>query len=111
MKKRIFALVIMFSLLLTAAVNVHADDEGFAVTFAGDAGVASITVYETQDYNGASASVGADGATVTRDSSTGSPDSSGSGQVNFTVVLNGEFHRCFKRRLYGISRDRDGGNL
>lgn len=88
MKKRIFALVIMLSLLLTAAVNVHADDEGFAVTFAGDAGVASITVYETQDYNGASASVGADGATVTRNSSTGSPDSSGSGQVNFTVVLN-----------------------
>ena len=89
MKKKIFALVVMLSLLLSAAVSVRAEgDSGFAVTFAGDAGVASITVYETQDYNGASASVGASGSAVSRSSDTGAPDSSGSGQVNFTVVLN-----------------------
>ncbi|MBR0303396.1 MAG: carbohydrate-binding domain-containing protein, partial [Clostridia bacterium] len=62
-------------------------DEGFTVTFAGDAGVASITVYETQDYTGASESVAADGATVSRNSATGEPCSTGDGQVNFTVVL------------------------
>ena len=62
-------------------------DEGFTVTFAGDSGVSSITVYETQDYTGASASVSATGATVSRSSDTGEPDSTGSGQVNFTVVL------------------------
>ncbi|MBQ7475078.1 MAG: carbohydrate-binding domain-containing protein, partial [Clostridia bacterium] len=62
-------------------------DEGYTVTFAGDEGVASVTVYETQDYAGANESVAANGATVSRDSSTGEPDSSGSGQVNFTVVL------------------------
>ena len=62
-------------------------DEGFIVTFAGDAGVDSITVYETQDYSGASESVAPDGTTVSRNSATGEPDSTGSGQVNFTVVL------------------------
>ena len=62
-------------------------DAGFTVTFAGDAGVSSITVYETQDYAGASESVPADGATVSRSSDTGAPDSTGNGQVNFTVVL------------------------
>ena len=63
-------------------------DAGFAVAFAGDAGVASITVYETQNYSGASESVSADGATVSRSSATGEPDSSGDGQINFTVVLS-----------------------
>jgi hypothetical protein len=63
-------------------------DEGFTVTYAGDAGVASITVYETQDYTGASESVSATGTTVSRDSDSGDPDSTGNGQVNFTVVLN-----------------------
>lgn len=63
-------------------------DEGFTVTFAGDAGVNSITVYETQDTTGTSESVSATGTTVSRDSDSGNPDSTGSGQVNFTVVLN-----------------------
>jgi hypothetical protein len=63
-------------------------DEGYTVTFAGDSGVSSITVYETQDYTGTSASVSATGSTVSRSSSTGEPDSTGDGQVNFTVVLN-----------------------
>jgi len=62
--------------------------EGFTVTFAGDTGVNSITVYETQDYIGTSESVGASGTTVSRNSDSGDPDSTGSGQVNFTVVLN-----------------------
>ena len=62
-------------------------DAGFTVTFAGDAGVSSITVYETQDYSGASVSAAPDGVTVSRSSNTGAPDSTGDGQVNFTVVL------------------------
>lgn len=62
-------------------------DKGYTVTFAGDSGVDSITVYQTQDYTGASESVSATGSTVSRSSDTGEPDSSGSGQVNFTIVL------------------------
>ncbi len=62
-------------------------DEGFTVTFAGDSGVSSVTVYETQDYTGASESVSATGSTVSRSSATGEPNSTGDGQVNFTVVL------------------------
>ena len=62
-------------------------DEGYTVTFDGDSGVSSITVYYTQDYTGASESVSATGSTVSRSSATGEPDSTGDGQVNFTVVL------------------------
>lgn len=62
-------------------------DEGYTVTFAGDSGVSSITVYKTQDYSGESETVSAAGTTVSRSSSTGEPDSTGDGQVNFTVVL------------------------
>ena len=63
------------------------DDNGYTVSFAGDSGVDSITVYKTQDYTGESESVSATGSTVSRSSDTGEPDSTGSGQVNFTVVL------------------------
>lgn len=62
-------------------------DNGYTVTFAGDSGVDSVTVYQTQDYTGASESVFATGSTVSRSSDTGEPDSSGSGQVNFTIVI------------------------
>lgn len=62
-------------------------DEGYTITFAGDSGVSSVTVYNTQDYAGASESVSANGTTVSRSSATGEPDSTGDGQVNFTVVL------------------------
>lgn len=62
-------------------------DKGYTVTFAGDSGVDSVTVYQTQDYTGASESVSATGSTVSRSSATGEPDSTGDGQVNFTVVL------------------------
>ncbi len=62
-------------------------DKGYTVTFAGDSGVDSITVYQTQDYTGASESISATGTTVSRSSDTREPDSSGSGQVNFTIVL------------------------
>lgn len=62
-------------------------DNGYTVTFAGDSGVSSLTVYNTQDYTGASESVSATGSTVSRSSDTGEPDSTGSGQVNFTINL------------------------
>ena len=62
-------------------------DKGYTVTFAGDSGVDSIIVYQTQDTSGASESVSATGATVSRSSATGQPDSTGDGQVNFTVIL------------------------
>ena len=62
-------------------------DEGYTVTFAGDSGVSSITVYKTQDYSGESETVSATGTAVSRSSATGEPDSTGDGQVNFTVVL------------------------
>ena len=62
-------------------------DNGYTVTFAGDSGVESITVYKTQDTAGESESVSATGSTVSRSSTTGEPDSTGDGQVNFTIVL------------------------
>lgn len=62
-------------------------DNGYTVTFAGDSGVSSLTVYNTQDYTGASKSVSATGSTVSRSSDTGEPDSTGDGQVNFTINL------------------------
>ena len=62
-------------------------DNGYTVTFAGDSGVSSVTVYNTQDYTGASESVSATGTTVSRSSDTGEPNSTGDGQVNFTINL------------------------
>ncbi len=62
-------------------------DEGYKITFAGDSGVKSVTVYKTQDYNGESESVSATGSTVSRSNATGEPDSTGNGQLNFTIVL------------------------
>ena len=62
-------------------------DKGYTVTFAGDSGVDSIIVYQTQDTAGASDTLSATGATVSRSSATGQPDSTGDGQVNFTVIL------------------------
>ena len=62
-------------------------DNGYTVTFAGDSGVSSVTVYNTQDYTGTSESVSATGSTVSRSSATGEPDSTGDGQVNFTINL------------------------
>ena len=58
------------------------EDEGYAVTFAAEH--ASINIYYTQDYTAADET----NITVTasRNSTTGDPDSTGSGQVNFTVV-------------------------
>ncbi|MBQ9003124.1 MAG: carbohydrate-binding domain-containing protein [Eggerthellaceae bacterium] len=64
-------------------------DAGYAVTFAGDSGVKGITAYDTSTYTSATTtSLSATGATVSRNSSTGAADSTGDGQVNFTVVLN-----------------------
>ncbi len=71
-----------------AAESGEEESAGFTVTFAGDSGVSAIIVYKTQDYSGASETVGADGTAVSRDGDSGTPDSSGSGQINFTVVLN-----------------------
>lgn len=69
------------------SVEIETVDEGYTVTFAGDEGVSFITVYLTQDYTGESEYVSATGATVSRNSASGEPDSTGDGQVNFTVVL------------------------
>ena len=86
--RSILALTVCLTAIFSLAVPASAsEDTGFAVTFAGDEGVDSITVYETQDTTGASVTVGRDGAAFSRNSDTGEPDSSGSGQINFTVVL------------------------
>lgn len=62
---------------------VVADDEGYAVTFSTDGG-ATINVYHTQDYTKADETSVT--KTVSRNSDSGDPDSTGEGQVNFTVV-------------------------
>ena len=59
-----------------------ATDSGYAVTFSVDH--ATVNVYYTQDYTSPD-KVGVT-STVSRNSDTGEPDSSGDGQVNFTVV-------------------------
>ena len=46
------------------------EDEGYTVTFAGDAGVASIGVYYTQDYTSVDETLTATGTTITRDGDT-----------------------------------------
>lgn len=62
------------------------EDEGCAVTFTTDEGVAGIDVYYTQDYTTANETDVT--STVSRNSDTGEPDSSGNGQLNFLVRLN-----------------------
>lgn len=62
---------------------VITSDEGYNVTFSTDGG-ASVNIYYTQDYTNADeVSVT---KTVSRNSDSGEPDSTGDGQVNFTVV-------------------------
>ena len=64
--------------------EVIAADEGYNVTFSADSG-ATVNVYDTQDYS--SVSTANAKTTVSRNSDTGLPDSTGDGQVNFRVVL------------------------
>ena len=59
-------------------------DEGYSVTFDVSEGV-SVNVYHTQDYT--SASETGVTSTVSRNSTTGEADSTGDGQVNFTVIV------------------------
>lgn len=61
------------------------DDKGYNVSFLADSH-SSVNVYHTQDYT----SVSETGVTtaVSRNSDTGSPDSTGTGQVNFAVVTD-----------------------
>ena len=59
-------------------------DEGYAVAFSTDSG-ATVNVYDTQDYT--TASITNAKTTVSRNSNTGLPDSTGEGQVNFRVIL------------------------
>lgn len=66
-----------------ASSSETASDEGFTVNFLTD-GNCTINVYDTQDYSSASATNVS--SAVSKSSSTGNPDSSGDGQVNFTVV-------------------------
>ncbi len=70
-----------------ASSSEEEGDEGYTVTFAGDSGVSSISVYYTQDYTEADETLPATGTAVSRNSDTGEADSSGSGQVNFMIVL------------------------
>ena len=58
-------------------------DEGYTVTFATD-GHATVNVYYTQDYTEADETDVT--STVSRNSDTGAADSTGDGQVNFTVI-------------------------
>ena len=58
-------------------------DKGYTVNFVTD-GNASVNVYYTQDYSKVS-EINASSA-VSRSSATGDPDSTGDGQVNFTVI-------------------------
>ncbi|MDO4404314.1 MAG: hypothetical protein Q4C09_04675 [Atopobiaceae bacterium] len=59
-------------------------DEGYAVSFNLGEGV-TVNVYHTQDY--ATATETGVTSAVSRNSDTGEPDSTGDGQVNFTVVV------------------------
>ncbi len=91
-KTKFLSVLIAALLVITAVTPVLAEPDedesaSFAVTFAGDAGVASFLVYPTQDYEADGESVSPTGATISRNSDTGEPDASGSGQVNFKVVL------------------------
>ena len=77
------------SMTVSANCDGHDDtvitaDEGYNVTFSTDSG-ATVNVYNTQDYTTASATNAK--TAVSRNSDTGLPDSTGEGQVNFTVVL------------------------
>ncbi len=62
------------------------EDEGYPVTFVTDEGVASINIFYTQDTSSAD-ETGVTSA-VSRNSTTGDPDSTGEGQVNFRIMLN-----------------------
>ena len=66
------------------ALDAESED-GFVVTFLGDEGVEAINIYYTQDY--AEPDETGVESTVARNSDTGEIDVSGSGQVNFAVVL------------------------
>ena len=64
-------------------------DTGFVVTFEADVGC-SIAVYATKDLTGdmiLNVDAGSSGADVSRDGTTGEPNSSGEGQVNFVVTV------------------------
>ena len=69
----------------TAVPEDVAESTAYTASFVRDEGVAAIYVYYTKDYS--SPSVTDAYSAVARDSDTGAVDVSGSGQVNFTVVL------------------------
>ncbi len=64
--------------------TVIEEDTGYNVTFSTDSG-ATVNVYNTQDYSSVSTTNAK--TAVSRNSDTGLPDSTGEGQVNFSVVL------------------------
>lgn len=64
--------------------TVIEEDTGYSVTFSTDSG-ATVNVYNTQDYSYVSTANAK--TAVSRNSDTGLPDSTGEGQVNFSVVL------------------------
>ena len=97
MTRKLTAILLSLLLLFSLAANAFADEEteatdaGFAVTFTADAHSA-ITVYKTQTVNDTGTVVttvasGESGEDVSRDGTTGEPDSTGNGQVNFVVTV------------------------
>lgn len=80
--KKFIALFLSLILAVGAGLTVTAQD-AYTATFSITGGDGTITVYDTQDYTSGYTSDTA----VARDSDTGEIDVSGSGQINFTVVL------------------------
>ena len=73
------------SFVLTDNVTVKGQNDPYIATFAGDEGVTSIDTYDTQEYGEPN---GTDVTTaVVKNGSSGTPDMSGDGQVNFKVNL------------------------
>ena len=97
MTRKLTAILLSVFLLFSLAANVFADgeteetDAGYAVTFTADGGC-TITAYKTQTVDDTgevvlSVAAGGSGTDVSRSSTTGEPDSTGDGQVNFVVTL------------------------
>ncbi len=84
-KRRISILLTMLFMISTMTVIGFADEDCYTATFVTD-DHCTITTYLTSDYDGESYENQT--TAVARDSSTGEVDVSGSGQVNFTVVLD-----------------------
>lgn len=82
--KKSTALIFSLLFLISGLAVMGFAEDGYTATFVTD-GHCTITTYLTQDYTGTS--YANQTTAVARDSDTGEVDTSGSGQINFTVVL------------------------